>query len=309
MLKDDIRMNRRGIVLMMTLLLITVMMGIVTLVLHKNSHLSDLANRGFVQTSSLRIVNELESELPSLLSSVKTAEELDIAMKIPLRIESDKHDFILYATLSSPYTKLNINHLMNTDGTINERYLKVYMRLFELYPISDSDKFIKLILDSIDMDYTERFPQSEIGWNRPDFKNGAISDMHRFEEIIARYVALTRDKSILRIPWDKYIGFEGDRIDINAVNPETLSLILPNLSLEKARQITLYRTKAFVSKDEAVSAEPSLADVFDSYFFVYEGSLSYDLMCDLRLEENSHRQHILFYYNMLDKKIHHIEFL
>lgn len=305
----NFRMNRRGIVLMMTLLLITVMMGIVTLVLHKNSHLSELADRGFVQTSSMRIVNELESQLPSLLSNVKTAEDLDIAMRIPFRIESDKRDFILNATLASPYTKLNINRLVNEDGTINEAYMKAYMRIFELYPISDSDTFTKLILDSIDTDYTERFAQSEIGWNRPDFKNGAIADMNQFEEIVERYLALTRDKSILRIPWKKYIGFEGERVDLNAANPETLSLILPNLSAEKVRQMTLYRTKAFTSKEEAVSAEGSLSDVFDTYFFVYDDTLSYDLVCDLHLEENSRSQHIVFQYNVLEKKIHDVEFL
>lgn len=88
-----------------------------------------------------------------------------------------------------------------------------------------------------------------------------------------------------------------------------LSLILPNTSSEKIRSLTLFRTKAYVTKEEAITAEPALGAVFDNYFFIYKAGVSYNLVCDVHLFENSHEEHMKFQYNLLDKKVQRVEFL
>lgn len=98
-------------------------------------------------------------------------------------------------------------------------------------------------------------------------------------------------------------------MDFNALNPETLSLILPGVSPEKIRALTLYRTKAYVSKEEAVAAEPALGALFDNYFFIYKPGDSYTLICDVHLKENTHDEHLTFQYNLLEKKVRRVEFL
>lgn len=302
-------MKRDGIVLMMTLILIALLSGIVALVLTQSEKLSRLGNNPLFQNSALRIVNDLEQQLPSLISAINSAEELDVAMRLPLQLENKKGDFVLKVQFASPYSRLNINRLMEPDGKINEANMALWIRIFTLHPIADADILIKLVFDTIDTDTIERGVDTEIGLIKPDFKNGAIANAEQFNRIVERYVELTRDTTILSIPWDRYIGFDGDKMDFNAVNPETLSLILPHVSAEKIRSLTLYRTKAYTTREEAVAAEPELGPVFDNYFFIYTPGQSYTLLCDLRLNENSHEEHLRFQYNLSDKKVKHVEFL
>ena len=73
--------------------------------------------------------------------------------------------------------------------------------------------------------------------------------------------------------------------------------------------MTQYRTKAYVSKEEVIAAEPQLASIFDTYFFIYKANDSYNLLCDAEIQENSHKEQIRFQYNLLDKKIKQVEFL
>ena len=294
---------------MMTLVLITVMMGIIAVILTQSERLSRVANNAFFQSITLRIVNDLEQQLPSLLSVVTGPEQLDLAMRIPLQLETKKRDFILRAQLASPYSRLNINRVMSSDGKIDEAYVALLMRIFVTHPIADSDMLLKLIFDTMDTDINERGVDTEIASGQADFKNGEIVDSAQFNSILERYIQLTRDTAVLTIPWEAYIGYEGDKMDFNAVNAETLSLVLPNVTPEKIRALTIFRTKAYTTKEEVIAAEPALASLFDTYFFIYKAGYPYNLSCDVRVSENTHNEHIKFQYNLLEKKVQRIEFL
>lgn len=302
-------MKRSGIVLMMTLTLIMIMMGIVTLILNQSSSLNQLSQYSFTRPASSRIINDLEKEFPSMLNLVTGAEELDLAMRLPLQIEKENESFKLKVIFASPYSKININHLASAEGSLNESYLSLFNRLFNLSPISQPDVFFNLVLDTIDKDLTERGTGTEIAQEWPDFANGAINTPHQFHQILNRYIELTGDKSILKIAWNDYIGYDGDKMDINAVSPNVLSLILPSLNPENIRSMTQYRTKAFVSKEEAIASAPELSSVFDTYFFVYRTGAPYTLLCDAKLQENFQLQHITFQYDLQDKKVKHVEYL
>ncbi|MFZ2890921.1 hypothetical protein [Sulfuricurvum sp.] len=294
---------------MMTLVLIALLMGLTALVLTQNEKLSRLENNAFSKNESMRIVNDLRQQFTSLLSNIHTSEELDLIMRLPLHLKSKNGDFAIKMQFSSPYGRLNVNRLMESDGTINETNMILLMRLLSLYPIADADILIKFIFDTIDTDMNERGIGTEISATNPNFNNGRIANFEQFNRILERYVELTRDTSVLSIPWNRYIGFDGDKIDFNALNPEILALILPNISAEKIRSLTLFRTKAYLTKEEAIAAEPALANLFDNYFFIYTFGQSYTLLCDLRLIENFHEEHLRFQYNLLEKKVKHVEFL
>ncbi len=294
---------------MMTLILITVMMGIVALILLQSEKLLRLGNTGFSQSSTLRIVNDLEQQLPSLLSAITGAEELDLAMRLPLQLETQKGDFLLKATLSSPYSRLNINRLMSSDRNASEPHIALFRKIFAVHPIADPDMLIKLVFDTIDSDRVERATDTEIADSCPDFKNGLIANEKQFNRILARYIKITRDTAVLSIPWNNYIGYEGDKMDFNAVNGPTLALILPTTSPEQIRALTQYRTKAFISKEEAIAAQPALGAVYDTYFFIYQPNTTYNLLCDVHISENSREEHLTFHYNLLDKKVQRVEFL
>jgi hypothetical protein len=293
----------------MTLMLITLLMGIVALVLVQSETLSRLGYMPFSQSSSLSIVDDLEKQLPHLLATITGADQLDLALRLPLQVETREGNFKLKMKLSSPYRSLNINTLIDQNGTLNVSNVAVFTRIFALYPIADSAMFLNLILDTIDTDTFERGIDTEISLTRPNTKNGFIANEREFNRIIERYLELTRDTTILSIPWDRYVGFEGDKIDFNAINPETLSLILPNTSQEKIRSLTLFRTKAFTTKEEAVAAEPALEALFDTYFFIYASGISYTVLCNGIITQNTHVERLNFHYNLLEKRVHHVEFL
>jgi len=257
----------------------------------------------------MRVLNDLQRELPSLLAPISGPEQLDLAMRLPLQLESRDGTFSLKARLDSSYGRLNINQLVNKDGSINQPYMEAFTRLFSLYPIADTDIFFKLIFDTIDTDPVERGANTEISLVWSDFKNGSIANERQFYAILERYIELSGDTKILTIPWSVYIGFEGEKMDFNAVSSEVLSLITPTLPIEKIRTMTQYRTKAYESKEEVIAAEPQLASIFDTYFFIYKANDSYNLLCDAEIQENSHKEQIRFQYNLLDKKIRQVEFL
>lgn len=293
----------------MTLMLITLLMGIVALALAQSERLSRLGGAPFFQSTSQSIVNDLQRQLPVLLSGITGADQLDLALRLPLQVETRKRDFILKVKLSSPYGSLNVNSLLDQNGTINESNVAVFMRLFSLYPIANPDIFLNLILDTIDIDTAERGFDTEIVLTRPDSNNGSIANKREFNRILERYLQLTQDSAVLSIPWERYIGFDGDKMDFNALTPETLSLILTKTSPEKIRSLTLYRTKAFLTKEEAIAAEPALKSVFDTYFFIYTPAVSYTLLCDAEITENTHVEQLTFQYNLLEKKVRHVKFL
>lgn len=293
----------------MTLMLITLLMGIVALILTQSEKLSLLGNTPFFQSASASIVNDLEKQLPILLSSVNGAEQLDLALRLPLQVETQKRDFTLKVKLSSPYSCLNVNSLLDQNGTIKRPNVAVFMRIFSHYPIACPDIFLNLLLDTIDIDTAERGVDTEISLTRPNAKNGSIANEREFNRIVEHYLQLTQDRAVLSVPWGRYIGYEGDKMDFNALNAETLSLILTKSSPEKIRSLTRFRTKPFSTKEEVIAAEPALGSVFDTYFFIYTPGISYTLLCDAVISENTHVEHITFHYNLLEKRVHHVEFL
>ncbi|MBD3806460.1 hypothetical protein [Sulfuricurvum sp.] len=301
--------RRSGVVLLLTIVLVAIMSGIVSVVLSQSERLWKLSQSHFNHSAALVLLGTLEAKLPSLLSKIESAEELDLAMKLPISMESINRDFLLNATLSSSYSKLNINRLVKPDGSLNDPYVTAWMRIFDYYPIADPEMLLKLVLDTIDTDLSERGTDTEIIWSVSDFKNGSIRDPKVFGRVLERYILMSGDKTVLDIPWDDYIGFEGDKVDVNAMNVQTLALLAPGVSAEKGRALTTYRTKAFTTKEEVISAEPALGGVFDTFLFIYTPGTSYTLKCDVSLTQKSAKEFIRFDYNLLDKKIRHVEFL
>jgi hypothetical protein len=182
-------------------------------------------------------------------------------------------------------------------------------RIFERYPIASPNMFLNILLDTIDMDLEQRQEGSEILASFPDFHNGSIENFTQFEQVIARYLTLTKDSQILDIPWKQLIGFEGEKIDINYVSPEVLSLIAPELDSQTVHRITDLRTQPFESKEQLLSIAPELSSVYDTWFFLYTSGSAYSLIGEVAMQTDQETNSFRFHIDTLNRKLNHLEII
>jgi hypothetical protein len=302
-------MKRRGAVLLMTLFLITVMSGAISLLLGESDHLLHLSKRSHGDAQITKISSDLQRLLPQILSRINTVNELEYALILPFSSRSSDERFMLEASLHSPYRLFNINTICDPSGKTKEPYIMFVSRIFERYPIASPNMFLNILLDTIDMDLEQRQEGSEILASFPDFHNGSIENFTQFEQVIARYLTLTKDSQILDIPWKQLIGFEGEKIDINYVSPEVLSLIAPELDSQTVHRITDLRTQPFESKEQLLSIAPELSSVYDTWFFLYTSGSAYSLIGEVAMQTDQETNSFRFHIDTLNRKLNHLEII
>lgn len=300
-------MKRRGAVLMMTLLLIAIMSGGIALILSESDHLLRLSERSRSDAQISKISSDLKRLLPKMLSKITSTHDLDYAMMLPLSSRSTDGRFILDASLHSPLGRFNINNLCDTTGKPKDVYSAFLPALFTRYPIAAPETFINILYDTIDTDLAERQSGSEVAAVFSDFHNGSVENLTQFSQIVARYLALTKDRQILTIPWEQLIGFEGDKIDINYASPELLSLIVPEIDSETLHRATDLRTAPYESKEQLLSALPQLSAAYDTWFTLYTSGSSYPLIVNVAMKTNGTSSIFSFHTNIQDRTFSRLE--
>lgn len=299
--------KRRGAVLLMTLLLIAIMSGGIALILSESDHLLRLSERSRSDTEISKISSDLKRLLPKMLSKIASAHDLEYAMMLPLSSRSADDRFTLDASLHSPLGRFNINNLCDATGKPKEAYSPFLTALFTRYRIAAPETFINILYDTIDTDLAERQSGSEIAAVFCDFRNGSIENFAQFSQIVARYLVLTKDRQILTIPWEQLIGFEGDKIDINYVSPELLSLIVPEIDPQTLHRVTDLRTAPFESKEQLLSSVPQLSSAYDTWFTMYTSGSSYPLNVNVAMKTNGTESTFSFHTNTQDRTFSRLE--
>lgn len=302
-------MNRHGAVLLMTLLLIAIMSGAIALLMAQSNQLLHLSERSRGDAQITKIAADLKTVLPQILSKITSVSDLDYALILPLSSRSSDGRFSLEASLHSPFGLFNINNVCDASGKPREPYASFLPLLFERYPIAAPETFINIVFDTIDTDKAQRQAGSEIVSVFSDFHHGSIENMSQFEQIIARYLALTKDTQILEIPWKGLIGFEGEKIDINYASPELVSLIVPQMNSNTLHQITDLRTEAFENKERLLSIAPELAPHFDGWFFIYTAGKPYPLVTEVTFQTEGESNAFHVHVDPMDRTFKRLEIL
>lgn len=298
---------KRGAVLLMTLVLIAIMSGTIALLLGQSDHLLQIAQRSRSDAQITKIASDIKRLLPNLLSKISSARDLDYVVMLPLSSDSQDGRFHLEASLHSPFGRFNINNVCDAYGIPKKPYATFLPSIFERYTIAAPDIFINIVYDTIDTDLAERQAGSEIVTFFPDFHNGSIENQKQFEQIIGRYVALTKDHQIFKVPWKQLIGFEGEKIDINYASPELVSLIAPQIAPVTVRQITDLRTEPFESKEKLLSVAPELGAVYDEWFFLYTQGAAYPLNGNVEMQLDGESTHFTFQTDTLNRTFKRLE--
>ena len=296
-----------GTILLITLLLIGIISGSIALLLAQSDRILNLSQHSLGDAQISKIYTDMEHSLPKMISKISTAHDLEYAMIFPFQNHSEDGRFKLDISLKSSMNKININKLCDSFGNVSEQYSGFLSTLFSRYPIVSPETFTNIVCDTLDSDLIEHQARSKISIDTPDFHNGSIEDYRQFYQIISRYYTLTKDSQIYSIPWEKIIGFEGEKIDINYVSIELLSLLAPQLDTITLHRLTDLKTAPFESKEEVLSVAGNLAPIYDQWFSVYTSAKPYLLVCETTTQLNGEKSRFEFHIDTLNRTISHLK--
>ena len=302
-------MKHSGTVLLITLFLIAIMSSGIALLVAQSDQLLDLSKRSQSDMQISKISSDLKRLLPNMLSKVGSAHDLEYMMILPLQSRSADGHFSLNASLHSAVGRFNINKICDKNGKPLEPYSTFLLNVFARYPIAQPQTFINILYDTMDLDFAERQARSEIAVDFSDFHNGSIENFAQFNQIIARYLALTKDRQILEIPWEKIIGFEGDKIDINYASPELVSILVPQIDSVALHRLTDLKLAPFESKEEVLSVVAQLSSSYDTWFFVYRVGVSYPLIGEISMALDGVKSEFEFHTDMLTHTFNNLKVL
>jgi len=301
---------KKAIALLITLSLITLISVIVSKIITiMDNSLKEISNRSsLIQVDIL--FNDIKKILDKNFVDINDSTTLDMLFLMPYSFSDAKTGISVNIEIESDSNRVNPNLIMDINRskkgsieTINRDIYDLFDRILINYNVQDRELFLNMLLDTIDMDNRERYPNSEIVNYDHFFQNGEIINIRHFKQIVKRYRDLTLDKNIDKVPWDILIGFRSKIIDFNYISPELLSFLLPSLDKEKLYKLTLNRVLPYDSfKDLELPDE--LNEQLKRYNIKF---FSPEIWCIIDFQINGYHKNISFQYNLKEKRVSYIE--
>jgi len=179
----------------------------------------------YISQNSL-VLKNITNILNNTLQSINGSEIKNIFNTYPPIVSKDGN-FILNIKILPINNKININNLIENNKT-NNYILNTISNILEYYQILDPLFFEDLLLDTIDKDNLERSADSEIILLNKNFQNGQIYNYHHLKKILDYYASIKDDKTIYKIPWEKYLFFGENKkyiLDCNLLSKELATFI------------------------------------------------------------------------------------
>ena len=304
---------KKAIALLITLSLITIISVIVSKIITiMDNSLKEINKReALIQFDTL--FNDIKKILDRSVTDINDSTSLELLFLLPYSFNDIESGININIEMESDSSKINPNLLMDVNRSkindenhgeqINKDIYSLFDRILLNYNIQNRELFLSMLLDTIDEDKEERYPNSEIANFNHFFQNGEIINMRHFKQIIKRYRDLTLDKNIDNIPWDMLIGFRSKIIDFNYITPELLSFLLPSLDKESLYKITLNKLVTYDNFDE-LELPNDLNEQLKRYNIKF---FSPEIWCIIDFQFNEYSKNISFQYNLKEKKVSYIE--
>jgi len=289
--------SRPAIALIITLFFIMAM----TLLVGISSGLSDSALKRVEKERFLIQANRISHDVVTILGQITKdlngSDDLDMLIDLPVLLDDEVSGMHVEITFESASSRLNINSLVDENGTIQKEYYNLLENVLINNQVLDPSLFLSLVADTIDSDIEERIVDSEIATLDPFYSNGEIIDMKHFNKIIQKYIEMRDDLAINQIPWSKLISTVGKDIDINHVTPELFAEIFPNFAPDEVLEYTLGR------KDTYNKMEDLEVDDITKEYLLKLGVSFYEplVKCNVLLKVNEQTGIISFYYDLSGK--------
>ncbi len=203
---------RKSIALFLTIIFITLIIAILGSIFAVYKKFSkDTFYKDISQNSIL--IENVKSVLDEISKDVNGSDIKNLFHTFP--ISSKDGNFRALITIKPVFNRVDINEISK-----NKYALKYLENILNYYQVGDPVLFEDLLLDTIDLDKKERVGGSEIILQKPFFRQGKIYNYKHFKEILDYYVKLTNDKSVYKIPWQKFFIFGNGNsiIDCNLIS-------------------------------------------------------------------------------------------
>ena len=230
---------KKSIVLLITLALIVSLASFIAIGLHyvQQAQIQITSRQSFLQ--SLVFASSIENILAKYAKDINGSDELSLLFDLPIDIKSQ--EVSAHIEFTPVATGLNPNNMIKKVGKkiiFDANYILLFDKILQDANVLNKELFLALLEDSLDNDYEERIPGSEIGLYNKRFAQGRIENFQKFSLLLDRYVLLTKDENIYKIPWKEILSFNSQEIDFNYISPKLLYYMLPFSDNETVAKLT-----------------------------------------------------------------------
>ncbi|MDR1460729.1 MAG: hypothetical protein LBI78_03715 [Campylobacteraceae bacterium] len=229
-------LGKKGIVLLTTVGLILML----SLLILKSV---DVSQKYFERANERNLLVQLDKSFLDVLAilqkssqNIRDAQSLSTIIGLPIILNTDSGDINVMMDISSAGGVININNLISNDNRINEPLYNFLQSLLYEYRVINSNFFLSILLDAIDIDKNERTYASEASLQNYKFSDGGIDSKESFNYLLDYFVANGGDARIYDIPWEDVIGFVGISIDFNYIKEPLFTLIKKEYNLHSLNQ-------------------------------------------------------------------------
>ena len=289
--------GRKGIVLLVTIMLLLLLLGVMNIFLKSTKETQDdvtyifaLQQTNLVMHNISEYIREMKLDEQSIFYGSK--------MSFPLEIG----DALVTLKLDSAQKKININSFIRatiTDNLVADRFLT----LLSNYSIQNPSFFLAILQDTLDEDKENRNGESEIVLSYPTFRNKQIYNLKQLEQIKDYYYFKTGDRKIYDFSMNDVFSFYNGTIDMNFISSDILRLLFDDANS--------YTLELIATHDIIYDNMKDLP--FDNYYTkkIEKGVLGQNLntktnIITISVQLNYKAQFIsklLFRYNIKQKKI------
>lgn len=238
---------KKSIVLLITLALIVSLAVSIAVGLHyvQQAQTQITSRQSLLQ--SFVFAHSIENILARFAQDINGSDELSLLFDLPIDIKSQEvNAHIEFAPVA---TGLNPNNIVKkvVDKKIifDANYILLLDKILQDANVLNKELFLAILEDSFDGDYEERIPGSEIGLYNKRFAQGRIESFQKFSLLVDRYVLLTKDENIYKIPWKEILSFNSQTIDFNYISPKLLYYMLPFSDNETVARLTTQKSDVF----------------------------------------------------------------
>jgi len=239
---------KKSIVLLITLALIIAIAALIAVGLHVVDNTTKEVDKKqtFIQTKIF--IDNITRILQEKRGDINSTDGLNLLFSLPIDLQTS--NISAHIEFESAAKGLNPNNFIKKEQkkiVIDPDYVLLFDRILQVANVADPDLFIAMIEDTLDKDLAERIPGSEIALYDKRFAQGSIENYNKFKVIVDRYVRITKDPNIYKIPWRDILSFYSKKIDFNHISPELLRYMLPSLDEESIKRVTKNKKEVFTN--------------------------------------------------------------